>query len=281
MSAVIIKQFRKDYGSFTAVKSLDLTVPKGQIVGFVGKNGAGKSTTLRSMLGMIHLTEGSISILGLDSERDNKAIKAKVAYVPSEAAFYDNITCRKLLTFAASFSGAGAEQIEALATRFELDLGKKVNELSLGNRKKVSLIIGFLKDAELFVFDEPTNGLDPLMQNKFFELVAEKKNAGATVFLSSHNLSEIEKYCDKVAIIKDGDLVDYLDMSKVKINHKQHVTYQTRDGQSESFELDSDINQLVSKLAQLDLVSLEIKTSTVEQEFISYYTEEGEENEKN
>lgn len=271
MAIIEIKNFTKKYGEFTAVNNLNLSISKGEIVGFVGKNGAGKSTTLRSMLNIILPTAGSIEILGMDSIKNSKAIKEKVSYIPSEAAFYDNITVEQILRFALQFSEATIQEMEELACYFELDLTKKVMELSLGNRKKVSLVQGFLKKAEVIILDEPTGGLDPLMQNKFFDLLLREKERGATIFLSSHNLVEIEKYCDKVAIIKDGLLVDFLDMKNVEIARKQVVDYVTTDGKACSFELASDINTLIADLAKLDLVSLEIKTKTVEDEFIEYY----------
>ncbi len=271
MSTIEIRSFVKTYGKFTAVKGIDLSVEKGQIVGFVGKNGAGKSTTLRTMLSMLNPTEGKIKILGLDSEKDSKAIKSMVSYVPSESAFYDNITCEKLLKFALGFTKTSVDEMRDLCKYFELDLTKKITELSFGNRKKLSLIQGFIKDAELMVLDEPTNGLDPLMQSKFFDLLLKEKQKGKTIFLSSHNLSEIEKYCDKVAIIVDGEIADYFDMKDVKIKHKQTVSYTTKDGLSEHYEIEEDINTLIKKLAVMDLENLEIKTKTVEDEFISYY----------
>ncbi len=274
MEAIKIEKFSKKYGDFTAVNKLSLDVPVGEIVGFVGKNGAGKSTLIRSILNMIHVSEGKISVLGLDSESDSKEIKSKVSYIPSESSFYDNVTCGKLLSFSLEFCDSNMKEVEELADFFELDLTKKIMELSLGNRKKISLIQGFLKKADIIILDEPTNGLDPLMQNKFFELLKKEKNNGKTIFLSSHNLSEVEKYCDKVAIIKDGELVDYFDMKDVKVNHKQTVSYQTRDGINNSFELEGDVNELIARLAKMDLVNLEIKTNSVEEEFISYYKEE-------
>ena len=271
MNVIEIKDFSKSYGKFNAVKGINLIVPKGLIVGFVGKNGAGKSTTIRTMLNMLSASEGTISILGLDSRKDSKKIKSMMSYVPSESAFYDNITCEKLLLLALSFTKTSVDEMRSLAQYFELDLSKKVNELSLGNKKKLSLIQGFIKDAELIVLDEPTNGLDPLMQDKFFKIILEEKQKGKTIFLSSHNLAEVEKYCDKVAIINDGNIVDFLDMKDVKVKHKQVISYTTKEGKSEHYEIDEDINALISKLAKLDLESLEIKTKTVEDEFISYY----------
>ncbi len=274
MNILEIKDFSKNYGNFQAVKSLNLEIPEGKIVGFVGKNGAGKSTTIRSILNMINPTSGSISVFGLDSIKDTKKIKDSVSYIPSEASFYDDITCKQLFDFAKQFTDTSDEEIQNLAKYFELDLSKKITELSFGNRKKVTLIQGFLKNSKLMILDEPTNGLDPLMQNKFFELILKEKEKGKTIFLSSHNLSEVEKYCDKVAIIKEGVLVDYFDMKDIKIKHKQVVTYTTSDGKTESFEIEGNINELIVKLSKLDLVTLEIKAKTIEDEFIDYYKEE-------
>ncbi len=265
-----IKNFTKKYGDFTAVDQLNLEIHKGEIVGFVGKNGAGKSTTLRCMLDLIHPTEGAITILGMDSRKESKEIKKRVSYIPSESAFYDNITGKQLLKFAMQFTKMTMQELEALADKFELDLSKKVMELSLGNRKKVSILQGLMKDAEVIILDEPTNGLDPLMQNILFELLLEEKGKGKTIFLSSHNLSEIEKYCDKVAIIKGGKLLDYMDMKEVKFQQKQVVTYRTAEGVQETHIVE-DLNALVAKLAKLNLVQLEIKNQTVEDEFIAYY----------
>ena len=274
MNVIEINNFTKKYGNFTAVSNLNLSIPKGKIVGFVGKNGAGKSTTLRSMMDMLHPNEGSISILGMDSVKDSKEIKKRVAYIPSEALFYDGLTVLELFKFSIKFNDSTMDDIKSYCDYFEVDLKKKVNELSLGNRKKVSLILGFLKDSELIIFDEPTNGLDPLMQIKFFDKVLDENQKGKTIFLSSHNLTEVEKYCDKVAIIKDGKLVDYFDMDKVVINRKLVISYTTKDGVSDSYEVDGDINKEVKKLSKLNLVSLEIKSKTVEEDFIKYYKED-------
>lgn len=275
MSEVIsIKNFSKSYGSFKAVKNLNLQINGGEVFGFVGKNGAGKSTTIRSIINLIHPTEGTIEVLGMDSVKMSKAINAKVSYVPSESVFYDNVTSMELFKFCLKFTNSDMDRVNELAEYFELDLNKKVSDLSLGNRKKVSLIQAFLKDSEIIILDEPTSGLDPLMQNKFFSLILKEKSKGKTIFLSSHNLSEVEKYCDRVAIIKDGELVDLFNMKDVKINHKQIVSYTTKGGQNFSYDLEEDINALIKKLSKLDLESLEIKSKTVEDEFIEYYKED-------
>lgn len=273
MEAIKIEGFSKSYGSFRAVKNLNLTVRKGEVMGFVGKNGAGKSTTIRSMMNLIHPSEGKITILGMDSLKEAKAIREKISYVPSETIFYERLSCEDLLRFCCSVSGASSKRIKELADYFELDLKKNIMDLSLGNRKKVSLIQAFLKDPEIIILDEPTSGLDPLMQERFFQLVIKEKEKGATIFLSSHNLSEVEKYCDRVSVIKDGELVDLLDMNEVKIHHRQTVTYTLKDGKTITHDVDEDINNLIKHLATLDLAELEIKTKSVEDEFIEYYKE--------
>lgn len=274
MALIEIEHFSKYYDKFLAVDNIDISIEKGEIVGFVGKNGAGKSTTIRAMVNMIFPSNGRISIKGLDSVKDAKQIKSFLSYMPSDSAYYENVTGEELFRLCNNFSGESLERALELLSYFELDAKKKISELSLGNRKKVSIIQALLKNSEIIVMDEPTSGLDPLMQTKFFDLVLKEKEKGTTVFLSSHNLSEIEKYCDKVIIIKDGKIVDYLDMRNVKVKHAQMVSYTTASGETKSFEFSGEINELVAELAKLDLESLEIKTNTVEDEFIKYYKEE-------
>lgn len=271
MSVIEIKNFSKSYGKTLAVDNISLSVEKGEIVGFVGKNGAGKSTAIRAILNMIFPSKGEIKINGLDSIRDSKQIKESLSYMPSEASFHEKLVVADLFKFCLKFSAEGFEYAEELAHYFELDMNKKISELSLGNRKKVSIIQALLKKADVIILDEPTSGLDPLMQNKFFELLLKEKERGVTIFLSSHNLSEVEKYCDKVAIIKDGKILEYFDMKNIKIKRQHKVFYTTAEGQNESFDFGEDINELITKLSKLNLISLEIRSKTVEDEFISYY----------
>lgn len=278
MSIINIAGFTKKYGKFTAVENMNLTVEKGRIVGFVGKNGAGKSTTIRSLVNVLTPTKGTITVNGLDAVKDAKKIKGFLSYMPGDAMFYGNVTCAELFQLCLSFSPAEMEEVESLAAYFELDLNKRIAALSLGNRKKVSIIQALIKQGEILVMDEPTSGLDPLMQERFFDLLGKEKEKGHTVFLSSHNLREIEKYCDEAVIIKDGKIVDILDMKEVKLRRRQVVTYTTKDQQTERFVFDGEINALMARLATLDLESVEIKGETVEDEFIKYY-KAGENNE--
>ncbi|MBK5253084.1 MAG: ABC transporter ATP-binding protein [Peptostreptococcaceae bacterium] len=266
-----VKDFTKKYGKFSAVKDISFNVNKGEIVGFVGKNGAGKSTTIRCMSNMLFPTEGSIRILGMDSIKDAKAIKSEISYMPSETELYERVTSKELFKLAISFNNSNMKEAEELAKYFELDINKRVSELSVGNRKKVSIVLMFLNKGKVLILDEPTAGLDPLMQNNFFNKVKEEAEKGVTVFLSSHNLNEIEKYCTRALIIKDGIIVDDLNMEEIEVAKVQTVSYKTADGKAESYEYEGNVNELVEKLSALDLKFLEIRAKSVEEEFIRYY----------
>lgn len=272
-NVISVEHFTKKYGNTLAVDDISFQIMPGTIVGFVGKNGAGKSTTLRSFMNMIKPTSGSIKIFGMDIIKDARKIKKWTSYMPSETVFYDRLKVQEILAFCLRFSNGTMDDVEELAECFELDLDKKIGELSLGNRKKVSIIQALLKKSKLIILDEPTSGLDPLMQNLFFELLLKEKKKGCTIFLSSHNLSEIEKYCDRVLIIKDGKIADDLEMSNVKVAHNQMVSYETIDGEKVNYEFKGDMNDLIHELAQINLRTLEIKNKTVEEEFIDYYKE--------
>ena len=271
MSVIEIRNLDKNFGNLKAVSDLSLSAEAGEILGFVGKNGAGKSTTLRCIVDILRPSAGSITILGMPSKTRAKQIKEKMSYVPSEAIFYDNISVEQILKFACKIANVAYETALDLCKYFELDPTKKIGDLSLGNRKKVSLVQGFLKQSQVMVFDEPTSGLDPLMQEKFFQLITKAKNRGACIFLSSHNLSEIEQYCDRVAIIKSGKLLDVVDLRKAVAKNKRLVMCTLANGEKLNFEFDEDANKLIEKLSHLNLKDVEIKRISVYDEFIQYY----------
>ncbi len=276
MSIIKINNFTKYYGNFKAVDDISFEIEEGTIVGFVGKNGAGKSTTIRALLNFIHPTSGTCEIKALNSIKNSKQIRKYVSYMPSDAAFYANTTSHALLKFCANFSNVGFDVVQDLANYFELDLSKKITELSLGNRKKVSIIQALIKDADLLVLDEPTSGLDPLMQEKFFDLILEKKKQGKTIFLSSHNLIEIERYCDRAIIIKDGKIIDDIDIDTESIYKSKIIYVQQKDQTELKYEFNGDLNKLIQDLSKLDIVNLEIRNKSVEDEFIKYYKEENQ-----
>lgn len=273
MKVIEVNNLTKKYGEFMAVKNLSFSIEEGTIVGFVGKNGAGKSTTIRCLTNMILPTNGSCKILEMDCVTHAKEIKEKVSYMSSDAMFYANVTSKDIFSLCAKFDG-DMQEAEKLSAYFELDTNKKIGELSLGNRKKTSIIQALMSQKKLLILDEPTSGLDPLMQEKFFNLLLKLKNNGITIFLSSHNLMEIERYCDRAIIIKDGELIDDIDMIEANNKRIQVVHYIDKEGKDVTFEFDGEMNELIKQLGTLNLMDLEIRNKTIEEEFIKYYKEE-------
>ncbi len=204
---VEIKNLTKSYGKSRGVIDVSLEIKKGDIFGFLGPNGAGKSTTIRSMLGLLKLNSGKIKIFGLDSVKDHEEILRNVGYMPSEAWFYDSMKVKDVIKYAADVRGLDCSlEAEKLCERLKVDKNKKIKQLSYGNRKKVSIVCAMQHRPKLFIFDEPTGGLDPLMQKTFFNLVNEYVDSGATCLLSTHVLTEVNKYCKHAAIMREGRL---------------------------------------------------------------------------
>ena len=206
-SVVEIKNLTKSYGKNRGVIDVSLSIEEGDIFGFLGPNGAGKSTTIRSMLGFLKFSSGEIKILGMDSVKDHEEILKNVGYMPSEAWFYDSMKVKDVIKYAADVRGLDCSaEAEKLCERLKVDKDKKIKQLSYGNRKKVSIVCAMQHRPKLFIFDEPTGGLDPLMQRTFFELVSEYVDEGATCLLSTHVLTEVNKYCRHAAIMREGRL---------------------------------------------------------------------------
>ena len=204
---VEIENLTKSYGKNRGVIDVSLEIKEGDIFGFLGPNGAGKSTTIRSMLGLLKINSGNIKIMGLDSIKDHEEILKNVGYMPSEAWFYDSMKVKDVIKYAADVRGIDCSlEAEKLCERLKVDRNKKIKQLSYGNRKKVSIVCAMQHRPKLFIFDEPTGGLDPLMQKTFFDLVNEYVNDGATCLLSTHVLTEVNKYCRHAAIMREGRL---------------------------------------------------------------------------
>ena len=266
-----IENLTKSYGKKRGVTDITLTVKEGEIFGIIGPNGAGKSTTIRSMLGFLNFDKGAITILGKDSVKEHVGILKEVGYMPSEALFYPTMKVSEVIKFAADARGLDCrEEAEMLCERLQLDTGKRIKELSLGNRKKVSIVCAMQHKPKLFVFDEPSSGLDPLMQSTFFELIKEYVKKGATCFLSTHVLSEVSRYCDRAAIMREGrlikvDMVDNLTESTAK------SVKVTADGMHEEYMYNGDINELVKKLSERKLQNLYIEEPSLEDMFMHFY----------
>lgn len=270
-----ITDLTKTYGKHRGVENVSFSVKKGEIFGFLGSNGAGKSTTIRSMLGLIRYDKGQIRICGLDAQRDKEKILQRVGYMPSEAWFYPGMTIREVLKLSADVRKMDcSKEAGMLCERLQVDEKRKISELSLGNRKKVSIVCAMQHKPELFVFDEPTSGLDPLMQNVFFELIKEYVGQGATCMLSTHVLSEVRNHCDRVAIMREGklivtDTVEHLLASKTK------RIKMIRDGESLDFIYKDDLNNLYKELKDHNIEDILIEEPSIEEVFMHYY-EKGE-----
>jgi ABC-2 type transport system ATP-binding protein len=197
----------KDYSNGRGIFDLDLSVTPGEVFGFLGPNGAGKTTTIRLLMGLIHATHGSARIFGLDCDRDSVAVKRKVGYCPGELPQFGGWRGSEVVTYVAGLRGDVRDAVvAALAERLDLDLGRKYREYSHGNKQKLALVLAFMHEPALVILDEPTSGLDPLHQQEFYGIVRDARARGATIFISSHVLSEVEHVCDRVGIVRDGHL---------------------------------------------------------------------------
>lgn len=274
--AISIQDMTKRYGKYRGVDHLSLNVEKGDIFGFLGPNGAGKSTTIRSLLGLIRFQEGSASIFGLDVKSQQKEILKRVGYMPSEAMFYPSMKVKDVIRFAADMRGLDCRKEAAmLCERLRIDPGKKIEELSLGNRKKVSIVCAMQHKPGLFIFDEPTSGLDPLMQAEFFNLILEYNSQGATCFLSSHVLSEIRKYCRHAAIIKEGKLICTDTVENLTKTNAKRIRM-IKDGKEEDFVYKGNLNELFAGFAGHDIQDIIIEEPELDEIFMHYYKEEKE-----
>ncbi|HEU4976276.1 MAG TPA: ABC transporter ATP-binding protein [Baekduia sp.] len=297
MGAAIIETDRltKRYGTARGIDDLSLAVAPGEVFGFLGPNGAGKTTTIRTLLDLLHPTSGSACLFGLDSRRDSRAIHARLGNLPGEFSYDDRLTGRDALRFFAALRGVpDLRRAEALADRFQADLSRRMGELSRGNRQKVGLVQALFHEPELVILDEPTAGLDPLMQEEFLAVVAEERERGATVFLSSHDLDEVQRACDRVAIIRDGRLIAVEDVASMRERAHRDVAVRfgravdphelaavpgvvdvRADGDRVRFHVAGELDPVVKALARHDVRDLEVTRPTLEELFLTYYRDGG------
>lgn len=284
----------KRYGRHRGIEGIDLAVEQGEIFGFIGPNGAGKSTTIRTMLGLVRKTSGEVRLLGMDADRERVEILRRTGYLPGEVAYYDRMRAHDLLRYSAGFYDdprACLDRAEDLAARLNLDLRRRVDDMSLGNRKKLGIAQALMHAPDLIVLDEPTSGLDPLVQKTFLDLIREENARGATVLFSSHVLSEVQRICDRVAIIRDGRIVDARRMDELRGGAAHRVAIELAagaslpedgipvdgvhslkvDAVSVEFIFDGDLPALLGFLSGLPLVDLQITEPDLEEVFMHYY----------
>lgn len=291
MKIIQTQNLTKSYGQTRGIIDMNLSVESGDIFGFIGPNGAGKSTTIRTLLGLISPTSGNAQIFDKDIVSDHIDILSHIGYMPSEAMFYHGMQVDEVLRMSASLRGKKCQtETSRLCERFGLDTKKKVEELSLGNRKKVSIVCAFMHKPDLYILDEPTSGLDPLMQKAFFELIHERNKQGATIFLSSHVLAEIQHHCKNAAIIREGrliacDSVEKLTNTKARritlhgissLPHLENMKNITCTENSVSFLYDGNIKVLISELNNLPITDMTVTEPELEEIFLHYYTKEAD-----
>ncbi len=293
MNVVEINKLTKYYGKARGIIDVSFNVEEGEIFGFIGPNGAGKSTTIRTLLSLIHPTSGSAKIFGKDCIKQGEEIRKEIGYLPSEVFYYDNMKVIDLLKYSASFyKNVEKNRIYELAEIMDLDINKKIDDLSYGNKKKVGIVQGLLHSPKLIILDEPTGGLDPLMQQKFFDLIHEENKKGATILFSSHILSEVQKLCTRVGIIKEGSMIRVDDINalqntnykKFRIEMKEAVTEDyfkfegisdlSVDNNSVNFIYQGDINKIVEKIYERKISNLIVEEPTLEEIFMHYYEKE-------
>nr|WP_249871496.1 ABC transporter ATP-binding protein [Oceanobacillus saliphilus] len=280
----------KKFGKFTALDGVDIEVNKGEVFGFIGPNGAGKSTAIRVLLGILKATEGEVTIFGKDAWREAVEIHKRIAYVPGDVNLWPNLTGGEVIDFFLKLRGGNnKDKKEELINRFKLDPGKKCSTYSKGNRQKVALVAAFSSDADLYILDEPTSGLDPLMENIFQECVIQAKREGKSVLLSSHILSEVEKLCDRVGIIREGKMIETGSLHELRHLTRTNFVVETKepivslnelkgvhgidDREKEvSFQVDTEeLDHVIKTISQYGIIRLESAPPTLEDLFMRHY----------
>ncbi len=289
MVAIEIKKLKKYYGNARGLEDATFSVEQGKIFGFVGPNGAGKTTLIRILLGLIYKTSGEVKINGQDPSTNADLLNHSIGYLPSEAFFFPEMKVRDVLAFYGNMRNVDKARVEELIIRFDLDINKKIQELSFGNKKKVGIIVSLMHSPSLLILDEPTTGLDPLMQQTFLDLLLEEKKKGVTVFLSSHILSEVEKICDQVALIRDGEIKSVFEMKDFNPDaHKKLVikpdfslpTIKGLEFNEEvsgafHYQYSGDVNKLVQFLGKMKFESITLRDASLEEIVITYYQKAG------
>lgn len=290
MDVIKTTKLTKYYDKSRGIDNLDLIVKKGEFFGFIGPNGAGKSTTIRTLLGLIVPTSGTAQIFDLDIIKDKETILQKIGYMPSEALFYPNMKVKDVLKLSANLRKKDCTvEANSLCKRLQLDVSRKVDELSFGNRKKVAIVCALQHKPDLLVLDEPTSGLDPLMQKEFFDILQERNKAGTTIFLSSHVLSEIQRNCTRAAIIRDGKIIACNNVDALSKTNAKRITVHgsinieklngVRDIKKTadclSFLYSGEINSLLHILSTSQIYDLTITEPDLDEIFLHYYEKDG------
>lgn len=289
MNAIKISNLSKYYGTSRGIEDVSLTVEEGDFFGFIGPNGAGKSTTIRTLLGLITATGGSAEIFGQDIQKFKTPILKEIGYLPSETMFYHGMRVKDIIRLSARLRKRDCStEAKRICERLELDTGKKIEELSLGNRKKVGIVCAMQHNPRLYILDEPTSGLDPLMQKEFYSLLQERNEDGATIFLSSHILSEVQRYCKHAAVIREGKILISSSVENLSNTAAKRVTLHginelpalshVKDVKilpdAVSFLYNGSPHTLLTTLSTLPVTDITIAEPDLEEVFMHYYIKE-------
>jgi len=290
LQAIKTDKLTKFYGKSRGIIDVSLSVEEGDFFGFIGPNGAGKSTTIRTLLGLISPTSGTAQIFGKDIIKDKNAVLSEIGYLPSEAVFYNGMKVSDILSFSAKLRKKDcSEEAKKLCDRLELDVNRKVDERSLGNRKKVGIVCALQHKPKLYIMDEPTSGLDPLMQREFYSILTERNRQGATVFLSSHILSEVDKYCKNAAVIREGRILVTNSIEKLGNTGVKRVSLRginnfsplpdikdiKLEDNNVSFLYSGNPRELLNAVSAMDFEDINITDPDLEEVFMHFYEKEG------
>ncbi len=289
MGVIETKNLTKYYGKALGIKDVSINVEEGEIFGFIGPNGAGKSTTIRLLMSLIYPTSGEAKLFGKDAIEFGPELRKRIGYLPSEIFYYDKMKVIDLLNYSASFYDKDCKsRIKELSEIMELDLNRKIEDLSYGNKKKVGIVQGLLHEPDLIILDEPTGGLDPLMQQKFFNIIREENKKGVTVFFSSHILGEVQELCNRVAIIRKGSIIEIEDIKILRENNYKKISIVGDDLNKEVFNIKGvtklieennglnffykgDINLITRAISSIKAIDVSIEEPTLEEIFMHYY----------
>ncbi|MDQ6644372.1 MAG: ABC transporter ATP-binding protein [Chloroflexota bacterium] len=287
-----ITQLRKAYGSIQAVKGISMSVEQGEIFGFLGPNGAGKTTTIRCMLDVIRPTAGSIRVLGLDAQHDTMALHQYIGYLPGDVRLPGDMTGRQVINYFSRLQGREPVLLAKLVQRFDVELKRPLRSYSKGMRQKIGVVLAFMCDPSVLILDEPTSGLDPLLQRTFNEFLLEEQARGKTIFMSSHIMSDVEKVCQRVAVIRQGELVTVEKVETLRQKAGQRITVEFGDqvttedlaripGVSKvgttngayHFNIGGSMDPLIKALSQHEVIRLQAEEAPLEEVFLKFYEE--------
>jgi len=283
-----IRKLKKYYGKFRGVEAVSLNLHKGEVYGFIGPNGAGKSTTLRVIMNLINKTSGNIYINGKEIEKNDIRLKETIGYLPSEINLYEDLTVKQMLDFHSSFYNKDlSKRRNELVKVLNLDETKKIEDLSLGNLKKLGIVLALMHEPQILILDEPTSGLDPIMQNVFYDLLLEEKKKGTTILYSTHILSEVSKVCDRIGFIKEGKIIKEEKVENIEKNNITYLTIDSADNEKIKQEMKLKViyensqivkyintlssNEIINRLSKYNINKLLIEEISIEDLFIEYY----------